>query len=84
VAGFDDLTPGTQVTVKNASGKLIATGRLRDGAIRSNGYTCIMPFTVKNVPTTSFYKIEVAHRGNVDYSLKQMRNANWRVDVTVG
>lgn len=84
VEGFDDLTPGAQVTVRNASGKLIAIGKLRDGTIKSMGYTCVMPFTVRNVPNTSFYRVEVAHRGNVNYSLKEMRTSGWRISLTIG
>jgi hypothetical protein len=84
VSGYGDLTPGTQVSVKDASGKLIATGQLGDGKIASQGSTCIMSFTVGDVPDNSFYQVEVAHRGNVNYSLKEMQDNGWQISLTIG
>jgi hypothetical protein len=88
--GFSDLEPGAQVTVKNAKGKTIAVGQVTvghagAGSAIGNFYTrCVMPLKIKGVPDSSFYAIEVAHRGALTYPKKKLQRAHWRVHLTIG
>jgi hypothetical protein len=82
--GYNDLAAGATVTVKNGSGNVIATGSLQEGTAGGDGSTCSMPFTVADVPQEPFYQVEVANRGNVTFSLNQMRNSEWVVSLTIG
>jgi hypothetical protein len=76
--GYTDIAPGTQVTVKDASGKVLALGNLGPGytselfggetAVAGMAYKCGFDFSVSNIPEgQAFYAIEVAHRGDVRY-----------------
>ena len=82
--GYNDLAAGATVTVKNGSGNVIGTGSLKEGTAGGDGSTCSMPFTVTDVPQVPFYQVEVANRGNVTFSLNQMRNSKWVVSLTIG
>src|SRR5574340_251669 len=83
--GFSDIQPGASVTVKNASGTIIATGQLGSGTTPgTSGMECDFTFKVNDVPTSSFYQVEVANRGNVSYSLSQMEQDKWKVSLSLG
>lgn len=73
--GYEDIDKGTSVVITDAAGKTIALGKLDEGrSIPDANDECAFFFTVKNVPDgQKFYGIEVSHRGNVKYSLKEMK-----------
>lgn len=83
-SGYDDLSAGSQVTVKNGSGHIVAIGTLRTGRSSQSGFECTMPLKVNSVPKASFYQINIGHRGAIDYSYKQMQRKGWRVSLTIG
>jgi hypothetical protein len=62
--GYDDIAAGTQVTIKDQAGAIIATGAL-DGGTWFSGTkeSCGFHFVVSKVPDATFYSIEVSHRG---------------------
>lgn len=66
-AGYDDITKGAGVTIKDPSGKAVAIGEL--GAGKDIGDSnCAFLFTVKDVPAgLGIYGVEVTHRGVVQY-----------------
>ncbi|MEU6803876.1 hypothetical protein [Streptomyces neyagawaensis] len=65
--GYDDITEGTAVTVYDAAGTVVATGRLGDSTLSSG--TCTFEVAVEDVPRgEDFYKVEVSHRGTVQLS----------------
>jgi hypothetical protein len=80
--GYSDLHDGTTVSISGGSGSLLGTGALSGGIQDSNGVR--FTFTVRDIPETDFYKVEVANRGTVPYSKQQMIKAKWSVATSVG
>lgn len=79
--GYADISAGAQVTVSDSSGKTVALGELSGGRVRSGA--CVFDVTVEDVPAGNrFYKVEVTHRGNVQYSEDEMRNG--QVSLVLG
>jgi hypothetical protein len=70
--GYDDIRGGAQVTVSNASGKVLQVGELDDGVLNNEGAdyssrSCEFRFAVADVPTGHrFYRVEVSHRGEMN------------------
>lgn len=75
--GFSDIQNGTQVTVTDASGTLLGTGTLKHGHADLNGIE--WDFTIRQVPDTKWYQIEVGRRGAVDYTRAKIAKQNWNV-----
>lgn len=71
--GYGDLKQGTQITVTDAGGKVIALGQL--GAGRMSGTACVLPFVLDVPAGHDFYGVEVGHRGVVRYTSDQMHRA---------
>jgi hypothetical protein len=76
LSGFADIRPGTQVTVTDASGKVVAVGSLDQGTAEgiteegglSRATSCSLPFKVSGVPRGAGpYGVEVSHRGVLHY-----------------
>ena|GEM_PF-2469736 len=84
--GYSDIDEGAQVTIKDESNKLIATGKLGKGATADIGFggACAFPFSVTNVPTATFYTIEVGSRKGITYSAKEIQDKNWQVNISLG
>jgi hypothetical protein len=74
-SGFEDITQGTQVTVYDAAGKVIATGSLGQGAVNETEGPlptgCAFVFSVR-VPASDYYGFEVSHRGKVTFTRSQV------------
>lgn len=69
--GYSDIAAGAGVTIQDASGKVIATTVLGNGEQvldEQVGAACHFDFTASDVPASTFYKIEVSHRGLVTFS----------------
>lgn len=78
--GYNDIGPGTAVTVTNESGTLLAKGSL-DTSYGEKDW-CVFTFNVTDVPSgAKFYKIEVSHRGEMSYTEAEARA---RVELTLG
>ncbi|MHA6793506.1 hypothetical protein ACVGVM_08310 [Pseudonocardia bannensis] len=79
--GYSDITLGTSVTVYDASGTVVGTGHLGRGSAAEGG--CTFPITVLNVPGgSSFYQVEVSHRGRITVQAADARAG--LVGVTLG
>jgi hypothetical protein len=80
-SGFSDIVFGALVTVRDESDKIIAKSRLGHGH-RASGTAaavqCTFPFSV-SVPDTSFYAIEISHRGGANYSRSDLAHMHWHV-----
>jgi hypothetical protein len=65
---------------------VIANGSLDKGEVVKTKFwnNCEFPFTVSNVPTAKFYRVEVGRRGQVSYSYDQMRANGWKVSLSLG
>lgn len=82
--GYSDIDFGSNVTVYDGSGKVLATGILGIG-IGSSYSRCVFPVEIsEKVPTKDFYAIEVTRRGKVTYSKSQLEEAGWEVSLTLG
>lgn len=66
--GYEDIDQGTAVTVYDAKGVVIGTGRLDAGRGGHFLEDCTFPFEVSDLPSAKFYQVEVSHRGKVTYS----------------
>lgn len=76
--GFDDVRGGAQVTVTDASGKVLVVGSLDTGTAtgittEANGLPraelCLIPFKVTGIPRGAGpYGVEIAHRGILRYA----------------
>jgi hypothetical protein len=65
--GYDDIGPGTPVTVADDSGKLVAKGAIESSYSASGA--CMLTFKVFDVPGgAKFYKVQVSHRGEMSYT----------------
>lgn len=82
--GFDDITGGLDVVVRDQANTILATSRLAPGTADIAAATCVLPFAVPGVPTATFYSIEVGRRGALTYSFADMVGKNWTVAFTLG
>lgn len=80
-SGYSDLAPGTDVTVRNEKGDIIAIGDLEVGQWERRA--CRLSFTVSDVPSARFYEIEVGRRGAQRYSSEHVEAPGFRVDLTL-
>lgn len=72
--GYDDLIPGAQVKVSDASGKTLALGQLDPGKYDAQLGTCTFTFTVPGTPAEqAFYGVMVSHRGAPQFTYAQMK-----------
>lgn len=75
-----ELTAGAQVSVQDPSGKVIALGHLSPGTW--DGSTCTFTFSVPDVPSESFYGVNVAGTGAVQFSHADVVADNVEVDFS--
>lgn len=80
--GYSDIRSGTNVVLKDGDGKLLSTGSLGSGA--GSGNDCVFEYSLNDVPEVPFYTIEVGKRGDLSYSLADMKSMGWSVDLTLG
>lgn len=80
--GYSDIGEGTSVTVYDATGAIVATGKLGTGKALAGAGTCLFPFQVAGVPGSDFYQVEVSHRGRVNFTAEQV--ANNEVSLVLG
>lgn len=76
--GYSDMRAGTQVTVTDPAGTVVAVGQLGVGDRRGDttGTRCAFPFEVAGVPGGhAFYGVEVSRRGRLQYTEAQVRDA---------
>lgn len=70
--GYGDIDAGTEVTVTDASGTVIAADHLTAGEVVSD--SCMFGFTVHDIPAGStFYRVEVSHRGALTETEAELR-----------
>jgi hypothetical protein len=71
IGGYDDMVPGARVTVTDGGGKVIGIGSLGQGTF--DGSSCVFPFAVSGLPSASFYGVEIANRGVVQFSHEEVK-----------
>ncbi|MBM9469508.1 hypothetical protein [Nakamurella leprariae] len=68
IRGYDDIGAGTQITVSDSGGKVVALGELGRG-VENDEYGCVYLFLVEDVPGgAGFYSVEISHRGSMRIS----------------
>jgi hypothetical protein len=80
---YDDLAPGERVTIRNEDDETIAVGRL-DRSTWLGPEACRFSFTIPDVPRASVYRVEVADRDRVEYTRRELEEANWRIFMFSG
>ena len=80
--GYSDIHEGTNVTVRDEAGKILATGALQRGHYEADG--CVYDFEVSDLPDTKFYQVEVSHRGEITYSEDELNASGWNVALELG
>jgi hypothetical protein len=78
--GYNDIGPGTAVTVANESGTLLAKGIL-DSSFGEKNW-CVFTFNITDVPAgAKFYKVSVSRRGEMSYTEQEARG---RIELNLG
>jgi len=81
--GYADMTEGAQVVVRDGAGETLAVGNLEAGRLLKWNQ-CAFAFTIEGIPTADFYRIEVAHRGELTYPAIDLAYREWQVVFTLG
>lgn len=81
-SGYDDIEDGAEVRVTDEDGTLIGSGNLESG--RMDAGDCVFKFEVPDVKDTSYYSVEVSHRGGLSFSKSEMESNGWEVHATLG
>jgi len=82
IGGYSDIRSGTGVTLKDGGGKVLATSFLDSVSGTSN--SCVFKVSLASVPEVPFYTVEISHRGQLSYSLADMKTQDWSLDLTLG
>lgn len=85
--GYSDLRIGSNVTVRDGAGTIVAVSKLEDGQFTAGSVgegTCRLPFTISGVPEMPFYSIEIGRRSGYSISLDQLLQAGWTLDLSIG
>jgi hypothetical protein len=69
--GYGDIEQGTQVTVKNGKGDILATTTL--GAGQGGRYLCTFPFSFRITEGEDRYVVSVSRRGDMSYSFADLK-----------
>lgn len=69
--GYNDIDQGTQVTVKNGKGDILATTSL--GAGSGGQYLCSFPFSFQIAEGEARYVVTVSRRGDMGYSFTDLK-----------
>jgi hypothetical protein len=82
--GYNDVSAGVQVTVKDGANAILGTGELSSG--KDNVLGCKFSFNIDKLPKTDWYQVTIGsgRRGEQRYSFDEMVKMNWAVDLTLG
>jgi hypothetical protein len=69
--GYSDIRPGTQVTVKNSRGDVLATAELGEG--EGGRYLCTFPFEFEITEGEDRYVVAVGRRGELSYQFGELK-----------
>lgn len=84
MGGFEDVSGGAQIVVRNESAEIIAVGSLEGLTLSSDlDGPCVFIFDME-VPRATFYSVEMGRRGGTTYSFAEMEAQGWRLDLRLG
>lgn len=78
--GYSDVSAGTQVTVKNGKGDVLATSELQSGG--GGSLRCTFPFTFDISEGEDRYLVSVGRRGELSFSFADLKSRG--VELTLG
>lgn len=81
--GYGDIAAGTQVKVSDGADKIIAVSSLQSGKM-DNSYECVFSFTIPDTPRSDIYQFEVAERGKITYSHKDLVKDDYFIELSLG
>jgi hypothetical protein len=82
--GYGDIKEGMAVTVRDASGNILASTATSNGTSDDDFlFSCKFEFMLE-VPSSDFYSITVGRRGELNYSLSEMKKMSWDVSFSLG
>ncbi len=84
--GYDDVRGNLPITIKDGSGKILATGQSESGLYSVYSSACVFEFEVGGIPKSDFYTIEVIgeQRGKLHFSFDEMTKKRWNVSLSLG
>jgi hypothetical protein len=88
--GYDDISEGAQVVLRDGEGKVIGTSSLNEGhsnlgcEVGDVIAICTFEFIIEDVPSSDFYSVEVSHRGEINFSHEELERQGWEVSLTLG
>lgn len=85
--GYDDIAPGTQVTLADQDGGILAVSELGTGtgAYEGNSAACRWEVAMDDVPAdATFYSLEVGDRGEITKSADEVTGGTLQFDVSLG
>lgn len=82
--GYDDISAGIQVVVRDESRTTLSTGNLSSG--RRVRDACEFSFSVSDVEDAAFYEVTMGSdsRGGLQYSRDEMDENGWTVALSLG
>ena len=90
---YADLRSGVTVTVSDPAGSRLGTGSLlarpaptgSDGTISAaERRRCVWSFEVPNLDARDSYSVAIASRGAVVYTRKELEDAGWTIEISLG
>lgn len=79
--GYSDLGTGGQVLILDGQQNVLGVGRLETTGETALG--CEWTFSIE-VPEAEFYQINIGHRSPVVYTLEELEELQWLVELSIG
>jgi hypothetical protein len=81
--GYNDLSVGANVVVRNEADTIIATGSII-GSIAQSTSECALSFLAVGVPEAKFYSLVIGHRTGPAYSAADLAANHWALALSIG
>lgn len=83
---FKDIEGNIKITIRNGTGDIIGLGKTETGISSTPGVlnvVCFFKFSVKNIPRSDFYSIEIARRKGVNFSFDELQEMGWNTVLQI-
>lgn len=81
--GYKDIQAGMSVVVKDGNRNIIGMGRFGPGK-RIDRFSCEFTYQITDLPETKFYIVAVGRRGEMTFSLEELRERGFKISSTLG
>ncbi len=82
--GYSDVDPGTPVTVKDASGTIVAADALSAGIESGDNCVFTVYFDDPVKLTSNFYSVEAGRRGSVTFTKAELTESGGKLAISLG